>query len=116
MNVSLRATENLFSYGTLRLETVQLANFGRTLEGVADALVGYRMEMITIEDQEFAARSGSEHRNLEFTGSATDVVEGTVFQVTREELEQADAYEPEDYERVLATTRAGVDVWVYLSP
>ena len=31
----------LFSYGTLQLDSVQLASFGRLLEGEADALPGW---------------------------------------------------------------------------
>ena len=34
---------NLFSYGTLQYEAVQLSTFGRPLKGVADALPGYRI-------------------------------------------------------------------------
>ena len=45
--------------------------------------------------QPFVAESGTaRRRNLQFTGAASDVVEGTVFAVTRRELEQADAFEP----------------------
>jgi Gamma-glutamyl cyclotransferase, AIG2-like len=111
----MQATESLFAYGTLQREEVQLANFGRKLEGVMDSLVGYRLVMVTIEDEEFVSTSGgSEHRNLEFTGSSVDVVEGMVFKLTPEELRQADAYEPEGYARVAARSRGGSDVWVYV--
>ena len=109
-------TENLFTYGTLRLEEVQLATFGRKLEGRPDVLVGYRLVMITIEDEEFVVKSGSaEHRNLQFTGNASDFVEGIVFSVTREELEKSDEYEPEGYERVLVQLASGTNAWVYLN-
>ena len=108
-------TERLFSYGTLQTETVQISTFGRRLAGNPDALVGYRLRMIKIEDQDFVATSGAEyHRNLEFTGSASDLVEGTVFSVTQQELEQADAYEPDGYKRVRAKLHSGIEAWVYL--
>ena len=108
--------ENLFTYGTLRLEEVQLATFGRKLEGRPDVLVGYRLVMITIKDEDFVVKSGSaEHRNLQFTGNASDFVEGAVFNVTSEELEQADAYEPQGYERVLVQSKSGLNVWIYLN-
>lgn len=107
-------TERLFSYGTLQTASVQLSTFGRRLAGSPDALVGYRLQMIQIMDQEFVATSGAEyHRSLEFTGSATDVVEGTVFAVTQQELEQADAYEPDGYERVRVNLRSRTAAWVY---
>ena len=108
-------TQHLFSYGTLQTESVQLSTFGRRLDGSPDKLVGYRLQIIQITDQEFVATSGEYHRNLEFTGSASDFVEGTVFAVTQQELEQADAYEPDGYERVQIKLRSGTDAWVYLN-
>jgi gamma-glutamylcyclotransferase (GGCT)/AIG2-like uncharacterized protein YtfP len=108
-------TEKLFSYGTLQTETVQISTFGRLLEGKPDALIGYRQQLITIEDQDFVAHSGSaQHRNLQFTGDSSDFVAGTVFSVSTEELEQSDAYEPGGYRRVLVQLRSGTDAWVYL--
>jgi gamma-glutamylcyclotransferase (GGCT)/AIG2-like uncharacterized protein YtfP len=107
-------TERLFSYGTLQTEAVQLSTFGRRLAGSPDALAGYRLRMIKIEDQDFVATSGAEyHRTLEFTGSSSDLVEGTVFSVTQQELEQADAYEPDGYKRVRAKLHSGIEAWAY---
>ncbi len=112
---SKEATENLFSYGTLQLEEVQLDTFGRKLDSTRDALPGYKVVGITITDEDFVAKSGSaDHRNLQFTGTSSDVVEGVVLKVTRNELEQADAYEPEGYGRVRAQLRSGVNAWVFI--
>jgi len=114
--MSSQETERLFSYGTLQTELVQLSTFGRKLTGAPDALLEYRLRMIQITDQEFVATSGAEfHRNLEFTGNASDLVEGTVFAVTPQELEQADAYEPDGYKRVRVKLRSGTEAWVYLN-
>lgn len=108
--------QNLFSYGTLQLEEVQLATFGRKLEGRPDVLIGYRLVRITIEDEDFVTKSGSaEHRNLQFTGVESDFVEGTVYSLTREELEKSDAYEPDGYERVLVRLKSGNNTWIYLN-
>lgn len=108
--------EHLFTYGTLQLEEVQLSTFGRKLEGKPDALVGYRLMMIKIHDEDFVAKSGTaDHRNLQFTGDASDLVEGIVFAVTMDELEHSDAYEPEGYERVLVRCRSGLSAWIYVS-
>ena len=108
--------ELLFTYGTLQLEEVQLSTFGRKLEGKPDALVGYRLVMIEIQDEDFVVKSGTaDHRNLQFTGNASDLVEGIVFAVTMEELKQSDAYEPEGYERVLVECKSGLSAWIYLS-
>jgi gamma-glutamylcyclotransferase (GGCT)/AIG2-like uncharacterized protein YtfP len=113
--MNLEETERLFAYGTLQTEAVQLATFGRRLEGRPDALAGYRLTTVEIADQDFVAASGSaHHRNLQFTGLASDFVEGTVFAVTGEELEQADEYEPADYKRALVQLRSGVNAWVYV--
>jgi gamma-glutamylcyclotransferase (GGCT)/AIG2-like uncharacterized protein YtfP len=109
-------TERLFSYGTLQTDSVQLSTFGRKLTASPDALVGYRLQMIQITDQNFVATSGAEyHRNLEFTGSASDLVEGTVLSVTQQELEQADAYEPDGYERIRVKLRSGIEAWVFVN-
>jgi gamma-glutamylcyclotransferase (GGCT)/AIG2-like uncharacterized protein YtfP len=109
-------TENLFTYGTLQTEEVQLETFGRRLEGNADALPQYTLKTIEIQDQEFVAKSGTAiHRNLHFTGDASDFVEGTVYSVTQQELEQADAYEPEGYKRLLVELKSGAKAWVYVN-
>ena len=116
MSLEEKETENLFSYGTLQTEAVQLATFGRRLEGRPDALVGYRLTMILIEDQDFVAVSGAaHHRNVQFTGVASDLVEGTVFTLSGKELAEADAYEPADYRRVRARLRSGASAWVYVN-
>jgi hypothetical protein len=111
----MNETERLFSYGTLQTESVQLSTFGRRLDGSPDALVGYCLRMIKIEDQAFVATSGAEyHRTLEFTGNASDFVEGTAFFVTQQELQQADAYEPDGYKRVRVQLQSGTEAWVYM--
>src|SRR5215510_6480649 len=107
--------EYLFTYGTLQLEEVQLSTFGRQLDGKPDTLVGYRLVMIKILDEDFVAKSGTaDHRNLQFTGDASDLVEGIVFAVTMEELERSDAYEPEGYERVPVQLQSDAIAWIYL--
>ena len=108
--------ENLFTYGTLQTEEVQLSTFGRRLDGHADALPAYVLKSIEIEDEDFVAKSGTKiHRNLQFTGKPSDFVEGTVYSVTQQELEQADAYEPDGYRRVLVQLRSGARAWVYMN-
>jgi hypothetical protein len=71
--------------------------------------------MITITDDDFVIKSGTaNHRSLQFTGNSTDVVEGVVFKLTRNELEQADSYEPEGYKRVMVQLRSGTNAWVFV--
>jgi hypothetical protein len=115
MNAAEQATEKLFSYGTLQLEEVQLDTFGRKLDSQPDALPGYKLVSVTITDEDFVTKSGSaDHRNLQFTGNSSDVVEGVVLNLTSSELEQADAYEPEGYVRVRAQLRSGGNACVFV--
>lgn len=114
MSLDEAVTENLFSYGTLRQEEVQLATFGRRLDGRPDRLVEYKLTMTEVRDQNFVAANCAMQRTVQFTGSASDFIEGIVFAVTREELERADKYEPLDYERVRVQLESGLDAWVYL--
>ena len=112
----MSSEEHLFTYGTLQLAQVQLDTFGRKLEGKPDVLPGYRLVTIRIENADFVAKSGTaDHRNLKFTGNETDFVEGIIFSVTSEELEESDSYEPEGYDRVLVQLQSGTNAWIYLN-
>jgi hypothetical protein len=110
-------TEQLFSYGTLQRESVQLSTFNRTLNGRPDSLIGYRITLIPINNQELVDSSGDTHyRNLEHTGTSSDVIEGTVFAVSESELELADEYEADaNFTRVIVELQSGTKAWVYLS-
>jgi hypothetical protein len=109
--------QHLFSYGTLQLESIQLAIFGRKLKGSSDALTGYEVTMIPIRDEAVSAELGLEHyRNVRFTGHESDSVDGMVLEVTEDELKQADEYEDDaGYKRVIVRLRSGRDAWVYLA-
>ena len=103
------STERLFSYGTLQREAIQLATFGRTLQGRPDILVGYSSSFVPISDRQVVANTGETHyRNILFTGDTADLIEETVFDVTDDELLSADAYEAdENYERVTVVLKSG---------
>ena len=108
-------TELLFSYGTLQIEAVQLSTFGRKLVGTADELPGFAQSMMKIDDAEVVATSGKTHHPIvAFTGRDTDTVPGTVFQITADELENADKYEVAAYTRIGAILRSGARAWVYV--
>lgn len=109
-------TEKLFSYGTLRYEKVQLSTFGRKLVGKSDTLLGYRLSTLKIEDPEVVATSGDAvHPILIYTGNNQDQVPGMVFDVSKEEIANADKYEVKEYKRVSAKLKSGIDAWVYVS-
>jgi gamma-glutamylcyclotransferase (GGCT)/AIG2-like uncharacterized protein YtfP len=106
--------EYLFSYGTLQQKNVQQANFGRELRGEKDALPGYVIGELTITDERVLRESGKAvHPILEYTGNNHDEVAGTVFELSPEELLQADDYEVDAYRRVSATLRSGKTCWIY---
>ncbi|WP_176050982.1 gamma-glutamylcyclotransferase family protein [Burkholderia sp. BCC1644] len=108
-------SEHLFSYGTLQLEQVQLATFGRKLDGHEDAMPGYAMTMLKIEDPAVVATSGKTHHPVvAYTGRAGDRVTGAVFAITREELRHADDYEVAAYRRDRVVLESGVSAWVYV--
>jgi gamma-glutamylcyclotransferase (GGCT)/AIG2-like uncharacterized protein YtfP len=107
-------SELLFSYGTLRQPEVQLATFGRELEGRPDAIVGYDLDYVTITDPHVIATSGSDRHPILKPGTPAAAVEGTVFVVSDAELEAADAYEVDDYVRIAVPLRSGQTAWVYV--
>jgi predicted secreted Zn-dependent protease len=111
---AFRQHERLFSYGTLQLEDVQRATFGRRLVGRADTLAGYRLGSVDIASEDVVAISGiATHPIVHATGNPVDLVAGTVFEVTPDELARADAYEESAYQRVRVTLVSGTRAWVY---
>ncbi|WP_462158499.1 gamma-glutamylcyclotransferase family protein [Pseudoalteromonas sp. GB56] len=105
----------LFSYGTLQLPKVQLETFGRLLEGHKDTLLGYVLNEVKITDADVIKTSGKEiHPILTYSGNCQDRVEGMVFYITDEELRQSDAYEVDEYTRVMAEFLSKNHAWVYV--
>ena len=108
-------SEYLFSYGTLQDEAVQLATFGRSIIGEPDALPGYRQTLLEIRDAKLIPELGKYHINVQWTGRDSDSVAGIRFEVSREEIEQADIYEADaDYKRVSVQLKSGTHAWVYV--
>lgn len=107
----------LFAYGTLLQREVQLANYGRPLDGTPDALAGYRLEDLTISDPEVVRLSGKAvHRIARETGDPADRIPGAVFRLTEAELAATDAYEVDVYARVEVRLESGTRAWVYVGP
>ena len=106
----------LFSYGTLRQGDVQVATFGRVLDGQPDELVGAELTSVRIANTEFVAASGGRyHANVTFNGHNESRVTGMVFTVTEAELSAADTYErPAAYVRRAVTLLSGRRAWVYV--
>ena len=107
----------LFAYGTLQQREVQLAIYGRPLEGAADALCGYRLEDLPITDPEVVRLSGKAlHRIARETGDPADRIPGVVFLLTDAELAATDAYEVDVYARLEVTLESGAPAWTYVGP
>ena len=106
----------LFSYGTLQQEEVQLSTFGRKLDGEKDLLLGYEPSLVKIPDPAVVERLGrTHHDNVRATGDEWSSVQGTVFEVTDEELAKADRFESEfAYMRVNGSLASGKEAWVYI--
>ncbi|SHG45250.1 Gamma-glutamyl cyclotransferase, AIG2-like [Chryseobacterium oranimense] len=105
----------LFSYGTLQKEQVQIETFGRILEGEKDILTGYKLGSVEITDPEVLRKSNQQyHPILEFSGNTEDEVEGILFQVTDQEILQADEYEVEDYRRIETVFKSGKSGFIYI--
>ena len=106
--------QKLFSYGTLQLKNVQKETFGRNLVGEKDILLGYKLENLKIKDPSVLEISETKtHPIIRFTGIDQDIVQGTVFEVSSDELIEADNYEVEDYKRIEVILKSGIKSWVY---
>jgi hypothetical protein len=115
MTTDRMASEFLFSYGTLQLEAVQVALFGRLLDGTPDALPLFEATLVEIDDEATVSMSGKTHHSMaQFTGNVSDAIAGTVFALTPEEVERADKYEVAAYKRVAVRLRSGKRAWAYV--
>lgn len=92
-----------------------MATFGRQLTGTSDALRGFELVSLKIEDPTVVAISGKAHHTMaKFTGRASHVVSGTVFAVTPHEIQKADKYEVAVVKRVAVVLQSGVLAWAYV--
>ncbi|MDP9423706.1 MAG: gamma-glutamylcyclotransferase [Pseudomonadota bacterium] len=113
----MKADIPLFSYGTLQMREVQLANYGRPLQGSPDALPGYRLEVLPDRDPNAVRISGTKtHMVVRRTGNPADRVPGMIFLLTAEELAATDRYEGSDYARAELALESGRRAIVYVEP
>lgn len=96
----------LFSYGTLQDSDIQKELFHRQLVGSADLLLGFELS------QKMAY--GKYPLISKAPGMAPGVT-GMVYEISPRELEQVDAYEGEEYTRVLVKLQSGKKAWVYIA-
>ena len=107
---------NLFSYGTLQLDTVQLESYGRLLNGEKASLKQYKLDKLKITDTKVLKASGKKFHPIALkTNNVNDSIEGTIFKITEKELIETDKYEVSDYKRILETFSTGEKAWVYIA-
>ena len=107
--------EYLFSYGTLQKDRVQLDLFGRLLTGTKDVLKGYKTSSIEITDESFLSKGEEKYQLTAIVSNDTrDSIEGTVFEISEEELLIADEYEPDGYKRFEVELESGKLAWLYM--
>ena len=71
--------------------------------------------MLEITDPEVLRKSNQKyHPILEFSGNAEDEVEGVLFEVSDEEILQADEYEVDDYKRIETVFKSGKKGFIYV--
>ena len=113
--MAINPSEKLFSYGTLQQNNVQLKKFGRLIKSQADTLLAYELRNCIINDIEVIETSGTKiHPIACYTANNQDSVSGVVFDITPEELAQADQYEVDNYKRVKCQLASGTVAWVYV--
>lgn len=100
------ATHYVFAYGTLQEKEVQLGVFARSLVGFKDELSQYRISDIKVADL---------YPTLNFTGRDEDTITGQVYTLSPQELQKADVYEGEAYERIQVKLGSGKNAWVYIA-
>jgi hypothetical protein len=106
----------LFSYGTLRQANVQLATFGRLLEGRPDALIGFALSPMTIADPHVIEVSGADvHTIARPSGDPDDRIAGIAYELTPAEIEAADRYESGPIVRIRVRLESGAEAFVYVA-
>ena len=91
---------HLFSYGTLQQDGVQMASFGRLLKGAADALPGWKREMVEITDPDVLAKRGRAFIPSWFPEPSPMKWRAWCSKSRAAELASADRYEVADYKRI----------------
>ena len=100
------ATHHLFAYGTLLDKEVQHGVFSRPLGGLKDELSSYRISDFKVADR---------YPTINHTGNKQDVIKGEVYALTPDELEIADLYEGDAYERIEVELGSSKKAWVYIA-
>lgn len=96
--------EKLFVYGTLAYPEIQKRILGRITKTTSDVLQGYERSEIEIEGEIY----------LLIVPNKSGRVEGSVIEVTKDELKNIDEYETNAYKREFVVLDSGISAWVYV--
>jgi gamma-glutamylcyclotransferase (GGCT)/AIG2-like uncharacterized protein YtfP len=105
MNAKAKAQELLFTYGSLQWETIQQQLFGKKLRGSPDRLIGFRQKRQKLEGL---------YPIVYATGNPQELLDGIVYEITKKDLQKADVYEGEGYQRIKTRLESGRTAWVYV--
>lgn len=101
--------QKLFAYGSLKQQDVQQDLFGRILKGTPETLIGYELNEIRIEEE-----FGLVHYPIiTETHDSNSTIEGILYEVSMQELLQADRYEGLHYKRVEVLLQSNQKAWAY---
>lgn len=103
----------LFSYGTLQMEKVQRALFGRLIAMEDDVLHGWRIVEIAAEPDPLDYSGLSVHKAL-VPGDPGDLIPGKVLTIDDRDWPALDAYEGDAYTRIETRLTSGASAWVYV--
>ena len=105
----------LFACGTLTLEKVHVALFGRVLPFEEDALPGYATRTVLLEDQEILSTTGTAtHLAMVPSDEPGAAVRGRAMRIAEAELAIMDPHQSEHHRRTRVTLASGREAWAYL--
>lgn len=89
--------------------------FGRKLNGSTDILQGFKIETIEITEQAFLSKGEEKYQGTLVPSNNNDQVQGTLLELTNEELLLIDKYEPGNYKRIKMPLQSGKKAWVFIA-
>lgn len=105
----------LFACGTLTLEKVHLALFGRVLPYDEDTLPGYTKRTVVLDDPEILSTTGTgTHLSMVPCDTPGASVPGRAMRLTEAELARMDPHQNAHHRRTRVTLASGREAWAYL--
>jgi gamma-glutamylcyclotransferase (GGCT)/AIG2-like uncharacterized protein YtfP len=78
-------------------------------------LKGYKLEQLLITDKTVLEKSDQQYHPIAiYTGIEKDIILGMLYEISPQELKQADLYEVSDYKRTKVTFVSKKQGWIYI--